>query len=537
MNGGDSPCGSDGSGWGFGSPAAVDWSVCTPCAKPFDPGPSQLSSSEFSSQQLPGSVGSGGSGWGVVFQQTPVGAGDMDLARSKSPRSFADSTNFERDVETNLLCQIINVVQTEHEEIAAFETEDSGDFDDLLAADEEAADWRARRSSADSLQNDKTDDLTEGDDDEEDDEQEEDDEDDDDIFDLSNDKNEVVPFKFNELSEGSSQAAGGEAKSQRDVQSKARSHLSSANQCHSTFSCGCSLALARGSQSCLSQFSPDQCKTASTETFGLSDAETGIFSCTANSVAEELHKHMWALAVEKKCIDSHGRTHDIPVWKYGGKTICHAAWKQLRGGSQWSHRIRYGMVLRGHDPWSEKAVCRATMHQAVRKCRTVESEARQEFAIQWWLPLIATAEFKPNEQKIQYRGPSDRFLFDKVYSPAAEQAGLALKRTQWRATRKLALRRVEDTLEGAKPGSLKFGRAAKHSNFPECKSCQTLRRAWIRLEADKAPLNVRKRALDELVSHMEGYKLDREVSKELRYAASVTDADDLYENGEISMHQ
>ena len=159
MNGGDSPCGSDGSGWGFGSPAAVDWSVCTPCAKPFHPGPSQLSSSEFSSQQLPGSVGSGGSGWGVVFQQTPVGAGDMDLARSKSPRSFADSTNFERDVETNLLCQIINVVQTEHEEIAAFETEDSGDFDDLLAADEEAADWRARRSSADSLQNDKTDDL------------------------------------------------------------------------------------------------------------------------------------------------------------------------------------------------------------------------------------------------------------------------------------------------------------------------------------------------------------------------------------------
>ena len=84
MNGGDSPCGSDGSGWGFGSPAAVDWSVCTPCAKPFDAGPSQLSSSEFSSQQLPGSVGSGGSGWGVVFQQTPVGAGDMDLARSKS---------------------------------------------------------------------------------------------------------------------------------------------------------------------------------------------------------------------------------------------------------------------------------------------------------------------------------------------------------------------------------------------------------------------------------------------------------------------
>ena len=103
MNGVDSPCGSDGSGWGFGSPAAVDWTVCTPCAKPFHPGLSQLSSSEFSSQQLPGSVRSGGSGWGVVFQQTPVGAGDMDLARTRSPRSFFDSSPFERDVEANLL--------------------------------------------------------------------------------------------------------------------------------------------------------------------------------------------------------------------------------------------------------------------------------------------------------------------------------------------------------------------------------------------------------------------------------------------------
>ena len=116
MNDARSPCGSDNSGWGFGSPAAVDFTLSTPSAKVFGPGPSQLSSSEFS-KQLPGSVGSGGSGWGVsintVFQQTPVGAGDMDLARSRSPRSFSDSTLFERDVEANVLCQIIEVVETE----------------------------------------------------------------------------------------------------------------------------------------------------------------------------------------------------------------------------------------------------------------------------------------------------------------------------------------------------------------------------------------------------------------------------------------
>ena len=162
MNDGASPCGSDGSGWGFGSPAAVDRTLCTPCAKPF-PGQSQLSNSEFSSQQLPGSVGSGGSGWGVVFQQTPVGAGDMDLARTRSPRSFFDSTPFERDVEANLLCQIIDVVHTEHDGIAAMDTEEGVDFDSLLAepgaaADEveEAADWRAQCSSTDGLQTDKT---------------------------------------------------------------------------------------------------------------------------------------------------------------------------------------------------------------------------------------------------------------------------------------------------------------------------------------------------------------------------------------------
>ena len=153
-----------------------------------------------------------------------------------------------------------------------------------------------------------------------------------------------------------------------------------------------------------------------------------------------------------------------------------------------------------------------------------------------WVPLIATAEFLPNEQRIRYRGPSDRFLFEKLYTVAAEKAGLQLKRSQWRALRKVALRRVADSLEGADPGKLSFGRAAKHSNFPECKSCQTLRRTWLRLEADKADEDVRKRALGELVKHMDRYKLDREVAKELRYAGAAANSDHIYEGGKVSLH-
>ena len=89
MNGGGSPWDSDDGGWGItwssDKPVAPDrpFPLCTPCG----PGPSQVSSSDFSTQ-LTGSVGSGGSGWGVTFQHTPVGQSDVATARSRSPRSI-----------------------------------------------------------------------------------------------------------------------------------------------------------------------------------------------------------------------------------------------------------------------------------------------------------------------------------------------------------------------------------------------------------------------------------------------------------------
>ena len=98
MNGGGSPWDSvsDDGGWGItwssDKPVAPDkpFPLCTPCG----PGPSQVSSSDFSTQ-LTGSVGSGGSGWGVTFQHTPVGQSDVATARSRSPRSFSNSSPFE----------------------------------------------------------------------------------------------------------------------------------------------------------------------------------------------------------------------------------------------------------------------------------------------------------------------------------------------------------------------------------------------------------------------------------------------------------
>ena len=101
---------------------------------------------DFSTQWI-GSVGSEGSGWGVTFQHTPVGQSDVATARSRSPRSFSNSTPFERDVEANLLCEILDVVRSEEKEDSPLETEEGEDFDGLLAADEEAADLKASRGA------------------------------------------------------------------------------------------------------------------------------------------------------------------------------------------------------------------------------------------------------------------------------------------------------------------------------------------------------------------------------------------------------
>ena len=77
-----------------------------------------------------------------------MGQSDVATARSRSPRSFFNSTPFyERDVEANLLCEILDVVRSEEKEDSPLETEEGEDFDGLLAADEEAADLKASRGA------------------------------------------------------------------------------------------------------------------------------------------------------------------------------------------------------------------------------------------------------------------------------------------------------------------------------------------------------------------------------------------------------
>ena len=56
---------------------------------------------------------------------------------------------FERDVEANWRCEILDVVRSEEKEDSPLETEEGEDFDGLLAADEEAADLKASRGAQD----------------------------------------------------------------------------------------------------------------------------------------------------------------------------------------------------------------------------------------------------------------------------------------------------------------------------------------------------------------------------------------------------
>ena len=88
-------------------------------------------------------------------------------------------------------------------------------------------------------------------------------------------------------------------------------------------------------------------------------------------------------------------------------------------------------------------------------------------------------DWLPDEQRIRIRGPGFKFLHANVYRPRAMAAGLELSYKTWKGCMKQGVLDVCYDLPGSKPEQVKVGRAARHSNFPECTSCLTLRNRWL----------------------------------------------------------
>ena len=114
-------------------------------------------------------------------------------------------------------------------------------------------------------------------------------------------------------------------------------------------------------------------------------------------------------------------------------------------------------------------------------------------------------DWLPNEDppKIQYRGPTWKIVYDQFYVPVADRVRLTLGPKQWKRTMKPALKAMHAQFFPALTNStLVVVRSARHSKFPECTDCQSLRAAYKAAASDgKATATVVAARYDALVAH------------------------------------
>jgi hypothetical protein len=78
--------------------------------------------------------------------------------------------------------------------------------------------------------------------------------------------------------------------------------------------------------------------------------------------------------------------------------------------------------------------------------------------------------------------------------------------------------------------TLKVGRCARHSKFPECTKCQVLRKAWHKAtQKSSTHPSVVQEAYEAMLAHRNEWSADREEALRLRQSCYNTDAEGCYE--------
>lgn len=139
-------------------------------------------------------------------------------------------------------------------------------------------------------------------------------------------------------------------------------------------------------------------------------------------------------------------------------------------------------------------------------------------------------DFMPNEQRIILRGPSYKMMWRDDFLPLAEARGFKLSYKTWRSCVTAALRIVESNLPGQLPNTLRMSRAAKHSNFPECTECQTLRKAYLAVaRAPGADQKLVESARLAVMDHNKMWQEDRREALNLRRNTYQEGSEQVYQ--------
>ena len=288
-------------------------------------------------------------------------------------------------------------------------------------------------------------------------------------------------------------------------------------RCHfAGFKCECATARKKGLSSCLEIFSLVQLKELSALTYGTEGREIP----SVKEVRARIHAEIWALKTPatKKC----SRKYEVLEWKLHGQTVCRRAFMIAMGGTKYAHRIGIALTNGGVPP--AEAAARRIAKAAVKKVQQLKAPAT-EWAVTWWIKHLQVQDFLPNEYAIQYRGNAWGLVYSQMFLPVAKVAGFPLGRRQWKRALPPALLKLQQEYYAEMPPGkkLKLVRSARHSKFPECTDCQTLRNDYVevasKLTADQTIVD---HLLQRMLDHAQDWQGDREAAMRLRHTSTFT---------------
>ena len=319
-----------------------------------------------------------------------------------------------------------------------------------------------------------------------------------------------------------------------------RNHSMAVDTSHQQFTCTCKVAKQHCLVSCLEQFRKPELRRLHQETYyGVGKGPNGPVHIS--TVSKNVHTAMWSLATPNKAYqetgepDDLGRMYHIQVWSLLGRTVCRPAWQCAVGGGAYLHRTRLYYVMRGHSPASLSAAAEARLELKLFTVKVGLQQDREGFAVDWWSQQLRLHSWLPNENALQFKGPTWAFMHKQVYAPYAEahSGSKPLKYTAWKSKMYPGLHKLAATLPdlaGQDFSKFRIRRSARHSNFPECTKCSQKRARYQKLCSTPGadPQKIQE-ALDELTEHMDEWKDDRDEALRRKYASYGQDKDTAYE--------
>jgi hypothetical protein len=135
-----------------------------------------------------------------------------------------------------------------------------------------------------------------------------------------------------------------------------------------------------------------------------------------------------------------------------------------------------------------------------------------------------------SENKIVIRGPAYKGLHETLYGNVAKACGMMLSYRTWMSCQAEGLWQLANSLPGCNVETLKCGRCARHSKFPECSTCSRLRKAWLLATQNvrTAPEAVRV-AWRELQQHVHEWSEDRRIALQYRMSCYTMGSTAMYQ--------